>query len=29
MTQDGYMARRVPGAAAWAALDRFAPGRKR
>jgi integrase len=29
MTQDVYMARRVTGAAASAALDRFAPGRKR
>jgi hypothetical protein len=29
MTQDVYMARRVAGAAASAALDRFAPGRKR
>ncbi|WP_255621703.1 tyrosine-type recombinase/integrase [Pseudonocardia sp. DSM 110487] len=29
MSQDVYMARRVSGAAASAALDRFAPGRKR
>jgi integrase len=29
MTQDVYMARRVAGAAASTALDRFAPGRKR
>lgn len=29
MTQDVYMARRVAGAAASAALDRFTPGRKR
>jgi integrase len=28
MTQDVYMARRVAGVAASAALDRFAPGRK-